>query len=122
MPERPVGRPFRGPAGERPDIEVPGGKQSIREVALSLTKDQKAEVLKAHRVHDTDTGSSEVQVALLTDRIRKLTSHFGTHGRDHNSKRGLLKMVGRRRRLLRYLERTQIGRYRTLVEKLGIRG
>lgn len=100
----------------------PDSQQSIMEVALSLTKDHKAEVLKAHRVHETDTGSSEVQVALLTEKIRRLSSHFGTHTRDHNSKRGLLKMVGRRRRLLRYLERTQIGRYRTLVEKLGIRG
>lgn len=89
---------------------------------MALTKEKKAEVLSVHRVHETDTGSSEVQVALLTDRIRKLSEHFGTHKRDNNSKRGLLKMVGRRRRLLRYLERTQINRYRTLVEKLGLRG
>ena len=89
---------------------------------LALTKEKKAEVLSVHRVHEADTGSSEVQVALLTDRIRKLSEHFGTHKRDNNSKRGLLKMVGRRRRLLRYLERTQINRYRALVEKLGLRG
>jgi small subunit ribosomal protein S15 len=89
---------------------------------LALTKEHKAEVLNSHKAHETDTGSSEVQVALLTERIRKLTDHFGAHSRDNNSKRGLLKMVGRRRRLLRYLERTDIGRYRALVVKLGIRG
>ncbi len=89
---------------------------------MALTKEHKAEVLNSHKAHETDTGSSEVQVALLTERIRKLSEHFGTHKRDNNSKRGLLKMVGQRRRLLRYLERTNIGRYRTLVTKLGLRG
>lgn len=89
---------------------------------MPLTKEEKQGLLKTHRTHEVDTGSSEVQVALLTDKIRHLTEHFDQHKRDHNSKRGLLKMVGQRRRLLRYMERTDIAGYRALVEKLGIRG
>jgi small subunit ribosomal protein S15 len=89
---------------------------------LPLTKDEKEGLLKTHRVHETDTGSSDVQIALLTERIRHLSEHFDEHKKDHNSKRGLLKMVGRRRRLLRYVERTDITRYRALIEKLGLRG
>jgi small subunit ribosomal protein S15 len=89
---------------------------------LPLTKEEKQGLLNTHRTHETDTGSSEVQIALLTEKIRHLTDHFDHHKKDHNSKRGLLKMVGQRRRLLRYMERTDIARYRALVEKLGIRG
>ena len=83
---------------------------------------RKQELINNHQQHGTDTGSVEVQVALLTNRIRRLSDHFSQHKRDNNSKRGLLKMVGQRRRLMRYLERTELDRYRALVEKLGIRG
>jgi small subunit ribosomal protein S15 len=89
---------------------------------LPLVKEKKAGLLKAYQVHEADTGSSEVQIALLTERIRHLTDHFDHHKKDHNSKRGLLKMVGQRRRLLRYLERTDVEKYRALIEKLGLRG
>ena len=89
---------------------------------MPLTKEEKEGLLKTHGVHEADTGSSDVQIALLTERIRHLSEHFDHHKKDHNSKRGLLKMVGRRRRLLRYMQRTDISRYRALVEKLGLRG
>lgn len=89
---------------------------------MPLTKEGKEGLLKMHGAHETDTGSSDVQIALLTEKIRHLTEHFDQHKKDHNSKRGLLKMVGRRRRLLRYVERTDIARYRALVERLGLRG
>jgi small subunit ribosomal protein S15 len=89
---------------------------------LPLTKEQKSAVLQTHRKHESDSGSSEIQVSLLTERIRRLTGHFDSHKKDHNSKRGLLRMVGRRRRLLKYLERSDITRYRALIEKLGLRG
>lgn len=89
---------------------------------MPLAKEDKEGVLKAHQVHEADTGSSDVQVALLTERIRRLADHFAQHKRDNNSKRGLLKMVGRRRRLLRYMERTELDRYRALIDRLGIRG
>ena len=75
----------------------------------------------AHKLHDTDTGSPEVQIALLTERITYLTEHFKTHVKDHHSRRGLLKLVGQRRRLLRYLERSDLDRYRALVKELGLR-
>ncbi|MSS70781.1 MAG: 30S ribosomal protein S15 [Candidatus Latescibacteria bacterium] len=89
---------------------------------MPLTKEEKEGLLKTHQTHETDTGSSDVQIALLTERIRHLSEHFNQHKKDHNSKRGLLKMVGRRRRLLRYIQRTNIAGYRALVEKLGLRG
>ena len=75
----------------------------------------------AHKLHDSDTGSPEVQIALLTARINELTEHLRTHSKDHHSRRGLLMLVGRRRRLLRYLERTDLERYRSLVAELGLR-
>ena len=82
---------------------------------------QKKTIIQDYRKSDKDTGSTEVQVALLTARIRELTEHFKTHSKDHHSRRGLLKMVGRRRRLLDYLKRKDFEGYRALIERLGIR-
>ena len=81
----------------------------------------KANIVKQYRTHDTDTGSPEVQVALLTNRIAYLTEHFQSNAKDHHSRRGLLKMVGRRRRLLEYLRGEDAGRYQKLIERLGLR-
>ena len=81
----------------------------------------KAEAIADNRKHDTDTGSSEVQIALLSDRIAMLTEHLKEHKKDHASRRGLLKLVGRRRRLLAYLTKTDVERYRAIVLKLGLR-
>lgn len=81
----------------------------------------KSETIQQYRVHDTDTGSSEVQIAILTSRINLLTEHFKTHKKDHLSRRGLLKMVGRRRRLLDYLRRCDVQRYQTVIKRLGLR-
>lgn len=78
-------------------------------------------VLTKHRRHDTDTGSTRVQVALLTERINSLTDHFRSHPKDHHGRRGLLKMVGSRRRLLTYLKRTDLETYRALIAELGLR-
>ncbi|MEO6066541.1 MAG: 30S ribosomal protein S15 [Gemmatimonadales bacterium] len=82
---------------------------------------QKQPVIAQYRVNDKDTGSSAVQVALLTERINSLTGHFQAHVKDHHSRRGLLKMVGQRRRLLGYLKRTDLAGYRSLIERLGLR-
>ena len=82
---------------------------------------QKAPTIAKYNSHETDTGSTRVQVALLTERINYLTDHFRAHAKDHHSRRGLLKMVGRRRRLLNYLKRTDLEGYRTLIETLGLR-
>ena len=86
-----------------------------------LRKEEKNEVIAANRLHDTDTGSPEVQVAILTKRINDLTEHLRTHKKDHHSRRGLLKMVGQRRSMLNYLMKTDIERYRSLIARLGIR-
>jgi small subunit ribosomal protein S15 len=88
---------------------------------MPLTKDKKQELVGKHGRADGDTGSPEVQVAMLTERINELTEHLRTHVKDHHSRVGLLKMVGRRRRLLRYLERNDLERYRSLVSELGLR-
>ena len=85
------------------------------------TKERKTELITAHRKHESDTGSPEVQVALLSDRINYLTEHFKTHEKDHHSRRGLLKLVQQRRRLLDYLKRKDLDRYADLIHKLGIR-
>ena len=77
--------------------------------------------IQKHRVHESDTGSAKVQVAVLTERINYLTDHFREHRKDHHSRRGLLKMVGKRRRLLNYLRRTDVETYRLLVQELGLR-
>ena len=88
---------------------------------MSTTKQQKSDLINQYRVHDGDTGSPEVQIALLSNRISYLTEHFKTHAKDHHSRRGLLKLVGRRRRLLDYLKQTDVERYRSIIDKLGIR-
>ena len=86
-----------------------------------LTAERKAEIIREFRVHDTDVGSPEVQIALLTTRIRELDQHLREHKHDHHTRRGLLKLVGQRRRLLRYLSREDVGRYRTVISRLGLR-
>ena len=88
---------------------------------MPTTKQQKTELITQYKTHDGDTGSPEVQIALLSSRISYLTEHFKSHAKDHHSRRGLLKMVGRRRRLLDYLKKTDVERYRTVIDKLGIR-
>ncbi len=88
---------------------------------MTTTKVQKTDLISQYRTHDGDTGSPEVQIALLSSRISYLTDHFKTHAKDHHSRRGLLKLVGRRRRLLDYLKQVEVERYRTIIEKLGIR-
>ncbi|HBI15747.1 MAG TPA: 30S ribosomal protein S15 [Desulfobulbaceae bacterium] len=88
-------------------------------VAQDATR--KKEIIEKFKTHDTDTGSSEVQIALLSERITYLTDHFQTHKKDHHSRRGLLKLVGQRRSLLNYLKSKNIDRYRTLIKELGIR-
>jgi len=88
---------------------------------LAQTTDIKSKIIEDFRVHDGDTGSPEVQIALLTNRIIELTEHFKTHKHDHHSRRGLLKLVGRRRRLLDYLKSKDIARYRSTLERLGLR-
>ncbi len=85
-----------------------------------MSMDKQA-VVAQHRAHETDTGSTKVQVALLTARINHLTEHFRTHAKDHHGRRGLLKLVGSRRRLLTYLKRTDLPAYRQLIEELGLR-
>jgi small subunit ribosomal protein S15 len=91
------------------------------EDALPLTREKKSELVGAYRTHQSDTGSPEVQIALLSERISYLTDHFKVHAKDHHSRRGLLKMVGQRRRLLDYLKSKDVGRYRAVIDKLGIR-
>lgn len=86
-----------------------------------MDKERKTGVITEHRRHESDTGSPQVQIAILTDRISSLTEHLREHGHDHHSRRGLLMMVGRRRRLLNYLQRTDLEGYRALIEKLGLR-
>jgi small subunit ribosomal protein S15 len=88
---------------------------------LAQTIEKKTIIVEQYRVHDNDTGSPEVQVALLTSRITELTEHFKTHTKDHHSRRGLLKLVGRRRRLLDYLKGQDLDRYRSTIERLGLR-
>ena len=88
---------------------------------MAQTSVRKEETISEYRLHDKDTGSPEVQVALLTSRISQLTDHFKTHAKDHHSRRGLLKLVGRRRRLLDYLKRQDFERYKQTIERLGIR-
>lgn len=88
---------------------------------MTLTKEAKQEVFAKHSRKDGDTGSPEVQIALLTRRINELTQHLRTHAKDHYSRRGLLKLVGRRRRLLNYLQRNNLEGYRSLIKELGLR-
>lgn len=88
---------------------------------MPLAKDKKQELIGKHRVHEGDTGSPEVQIAMLTERINHLTEHLKSNKKDHSSRRGLLMMVGRRRRLLDYLAKRHLDRYRAIVEKLDLR-
>lgn len=88
---------------------------------MSITAERKTELIKSYAVKSGDTGSPEVQVAILSERITNLTEHFKSHVKDNHSRRGLLKLVSQRRQLLDYLKRTDEGRYKTLIEKLGIR-
>jgi len=88
---------------------------------LVLTKERKQEVLAEQRLHDTDTGSPEIQIALLTERIKIITEHLNVNKKDFHSRRGLLKLVGRRKRLLEYLKAKNVSRYRAILEKLNLR-
>jgi small subunit ribosomal protein S15 len=89
---------------------------------MALSKDQKDQVIAKHKKHDNDSGSPEVQIALLTERINTLSAHFKSHAKDNHSRRGLLKMVGRRKRLLNYLKKKDLDGYRSLIKDLGLRG
>ena len=88
---------------------------------MSLNKEAKGTIITQYRIHPSDTGSPEVQIAILSERITYLTEHFKTHKKDHASRRGLLKIVGKRRRLLDYLRQSSVGRYQEVIGKLGIR-
>lgn len=89
---------------------------------MALVQEQKQEIINEYQIHETDTGSSDVQVAMLTTRINRLTEHLKTNKQDHSSRRGLLKMIGRRKRLLAYIRSCDVERYRALIKRLGIRG
>ncbi len=88
---------------------------------MVLVPERKKELIETYKTHPTDTGSPEVQIAILSERITYLTEHFKTHMKDHHSRRGLLKLVGQRRRLLDYLKAKDVERYRTVIQRLGIR-
>lgn len=90
-------------------------------MSVTQYQSEKPDLVQQHRIHETDTGSPEVQVALLTNRIAYLTEHFQSHAKDHHSRRGLLQMVSRRRRLLDYLKRESPERYHRVIERLGLR-
>ncbi|MBU7005583.1 30S ribosomal protein S15 [Phosphitispora fastidiosa] len=88
---------------------------------MVLATDQKKQIIEKYKLHESDTGSPEVQIAILTERINYLTGHLKTHKKDHHSRRGLLKMVGQRRAMLNYLKKNSFDRYREIIEKLGLR-
>ncbi|MEK5443085.1 MULTISPECIES: 30S ribosomal protein S15 [unclassified Fredinandcohnia] len=88
---------------------------------MAITQERKNEIISEYKTHDNDTGSPEVQIAVLTEQINKLNDHLRTHKKDHHSRRGLLKMVGKRRNLLTYLRNKDVTRYRELINKLGLR-
>ena len=90
-------------------------------MTVALTKERKTSLIGDYQKHDGDTGSPEVQIAILTERITYLTDHFKTHSKDHHSRRGLLKLVGQRRRLLDYLKSREFARYAAVIQRLGIR-
>jgi small subunit ribosomal protein S15 len=96
-------------------------RPSTEEVTLTLTKEEKQQTIGKHGRNEADTGSTEVQVAMLTQRINQLTEHLRRHPKDHYSRRGLLKLVGRRRRFLNYLQRKDLEGYRALIKELGLR-
>ncbi len=88
---------------------------------MALNVEKKSDIINRFQLHEADTGSPEVQVAILSERITYLTDHFKTHAKDHHSRRGLIKLVGQRRRLLNYLKKKDIDRYRSLIDTLGLR-
>jgi len=88
---------------------------------LSISLERKKELIESYKIHDTDTGSPEVQIAILSEEIKNLTEHFKIHKKDHHSRRGLIMMVSQRRRLLDYLKNKEVNRYRQLIERLGLR-
>lgn len=88
---------------------------------MSITEEAKNKIIEEYRIHEKDTGSPEVQIAVLSERIKNLSEHFKTHKKDHHSRRGLLKLVSTRKRLLNYLQKTEIERYRALIQRLGLR-
>ncbi|ALS27598.1 30S ribosomal protein S15 [Paenibacillus cisolokensis] len=88
---------------------------------MAITQERKQELIEQHKTHENDTGSPEVQIAILTENIANLTEHLREHKKDHHSRRGLLKMVGQRRKLLAYLKKKDVQRYSALIEKLGLR-
>jgi small subunit ribosomal protein S15 len=98
---------------------VPG--PFVEDLRVALSKDRKTELIGSYKTHDSDTGSPEVQVAILSERISYLTEHFKAHAKDHHSRRGLLMLVGRRRRLLDYLKAKDVQRYADLIKRLNIR-
>ncbi|MEM6254351.1 MAG: 30S ribosomal protein S15 [Cyanobacteria bacterium P01_D01_bin.156] len=89
---------------------------------MALLQEQKQSIISDHQVHETDTGSVDVQIAMLTEKINRLSKHLQANKKDHSSRRGLLRMIGRRKRLLAYLVKQDTARYRALIQKLGIRG
>ncbi|MGB2764744.1 MAG: 30S ribosomal protein S15 [Candidatus Aminicenantaceae bacterium] len=88
---------------------------------MTLSKEEKSEIIKGHKINPSDTGSPEVQIALMTNRLNYLTGHFSTHKKDFHSRTGLMKMVGRRKRLLEYLKKQDVSRYENLIKKLKLR-
>src|SRR6266508_2548938 len=120
----PIGYPTARPL-PRPCAFFLGGvlgcRSPSREESMSLTQEEKQEIIKEHGRAVTDTGSPGVQIAMLSRRINQLTEHLRTHKHDHHSRRGLLKLVGRRRRFLNYLQRTNLEGYRALIKELGLR-
>lgn len=112
---------FHTPATRIYSYCISWSREFAQEVMKLLQKEQKSAIIEEYRAHGADTGSPEVQVAMLTRRIRDLTEHLKIHKKDFHSKRGLLKMVGTRRKLLRYLKDKDFNRYKTLIERLGLR-
>ena len=104
------------------NIQQPSHSQTERGgFYMSFTKESKTDIITKYQVNEKDTGSSEVQIALLTERLNYLNDHFKTHGKDHHSRHGLIRMVNRRRKLLDYLKREDAQRYQTIIKELGIR-
>src|SRR5690606_12040529 len=117
----PCGHRWDGHSGYGEPVPCRAARSGSTVEDTVLINERKADVISTYRTHDSDTGSPEVQVAILSDRISYLTEHFKTHVKDHHSRRGLLKLVGQRRRLLDYLKRKDTERYSDLIRKLGIR-
>ena len=110
-----------GEAAHQPRGTEPSSGPCVEDKNVALTKERKTQIIGDYRTHDADTGSPEVQVAILSDRINYLTDHFKSHAKDHHSRRGLLKLVGQRRRLLDYLKTKDTNRDADLIKRLGIR-